>query len=59
MPSNDGESVIEIPKDLSICESSDPMYDLNDFIYMSLLKNFKIHGYFQEREILASTNEVV
>ncbi|XP_076917883.1 uncharacterized protein LOC143578105, partial [Bidens hawaiensis] len=56
---NDGNSSIEIPDDLLIGDSSDPLSDLIDFIYPALLDNFNQISYFQERAILAPLNEVV
>ncbi|XP_076937489.1 uncharacterized protein LOC143605148 [Bidens hawaiensis] len=56
---NDGNSIIEIPDDLFIGDSSDPIYDLIDFVYPALLDNFNDISYFQERAILAPLNEVV
>ncbi|XP_076928486.1 uncharacterized protein LOC143592460 [Bidens hawaiensis] len=57
--SNDGDAVIEIPNDLLILDSADPIYDLIDFVYPSILQNFNNTVFFQERAILAPTNEVV
>ncbi|XP_076901635.1 uncharacterized protein LOC143556101 [Bidens hawaiensis] len=56
---NDGNSVIEIPDDLLIGDSSDPISELIDFVYPTLLDNFNDISYFQERDILAPLNEVV
>ena len=50
---------IDIPKDLLITDSSDPIGSLIDFVYPSILQNFKNASYFQERAILAPKNEVV
>ncbi|XP_076904124.1 uncharacterized protein LOC143559429 [Bidens hawaiensis] len=55
---NDGNSIIEIPDDLLIGDSSDPLSDLIDFVYLALLDNFNEISYFQERAILAPLNEV-
>ncbi|XP_022023539.2 uncharacterized protein LOC110923789 [Helianthus annuus] len=57
--SNDCEVVIDIPEDLLIKCSEDPMSDLIDFVYPSLLQLYKDKDYFTERAILAPTNEVV
>ena len=57
--SNDGHSVIDIPEDLIILQSSDPIGSLIDFVYPSFLDNYKDPLYFQERAILAPKNEVV
>ncbi|XP_076893071.1 uncharacterized protein LOC143544992 [Bidens hawaiensis] len=56
---NDGNSVIEIPNDLLIGDSADPLSELIDFVYPALLDNFNDISYFQERAILAPLNEVV
>ncbi|KAI3687642.1 hypothetical protein L1987_81342 [Smallanthus sonchifolius] len=55
----DGESIIDIPEDILITNSVDPISALIDFIYPSILENFKNLNFFQERAILAPTNEVV
>ncbi|XP_035835717.1 uncharacterized protein LOC118483988 [Helianthus annuus] len=57
--SDDCEVVIDIPEDLLIKCSEDPMSDLIDFVYPSLLQLYKDKDYFAERTILAPTNEVV
>ncbi|XP_021991785.1 ATP-dependent DNA helicase pif1-like [Helianthus annuus] len=57
--SDDCEVVIDIPEDLLIKCSEDPMSDLIDFVYPSLLQLYKDKDYFAERAILAPTNEVV
>ncbi|XP_022004353.1 uncharacterized protein LOC110901902 [Helianthus annuus] len=57
--SDDCEVVIAIPEDLLIKCSVDPMSDLIDFVYPSLLQLYKDKDYFAERAILAPTNEVV
>ncbi|KAK1428534.1 hypothetical protein QVD17_17369 [Tagetes erecta] len=56
---NDGESIIEIPQDLLIGESPDPVFDLIDFAYPLMLDKLHEPNYFQDRAILAPTNEVV
>ncbi|XP_076884920.1 uncharacterized protein LOC143534288 [Bidens hawaiensis] len=50
---NDGEAQIEIPEDLLIRHSCDPISDLIEFVYPSVLQNFKQKDYFHERAILA------
>ncbi|XP_021995719.1 uncharacterized protein LOC110892892 [Helianthus annuus] len=57
--SDDCEVVIDIPEDLLIKCSEDPMSDLIEFVYPSLLQLYKDKNYFAERAILAPTNEVV
>ena len=56
---NDGEASIEIPSDLLITDTSDPISTLIDFVYPSILENFNNQNYFSERAILAPKNEVV
>ncbi|XP_076941146.1 uncharacterized protein LOC143610590 [Bidens hawaiensis] len=55
---NDGEATIEIPEDLLIKDSSDPISDLIEFVYPSVLDNFNDLNFFHEREILAPKNNV-
>ncbi|KAI3802000.1 hypothetical protein L1987_30121 [Smallanthus sonchifolius] len=57
--SNDGEAIIDIPDDLLITNSLDPIASLIDFVYPSFLENLRNPKLFQERAILAPTNEVV
>ncbi|XP_076943655.1 uncharacterized protein LOC143613970 [Bidens hawaiensis] len=56
---NDGETTISIPDDLLIKHSLDPMSDLIDFVYPSMLERFNDLTYFQERALLSPLNEVV
>ncbi|XP_076889480.1 uncharacterized protein LOC143540257 [Bidens hawaiensis] len=56
---NDGNAIIEIPDDLLIRDSSDPLSDFIDFVYPSLLEKCNDISYFQERAIFAPLNEVV
>ncbi|XP_035836098.1 ATP-dependent DNA helicase pif1-like [Helianthus annuus] len=56
---NDGEASIEIPSDLLINDTSDPISTLIDFVYPSILENYNNQNYFSERAILAPKNEVV
>ncbi|XP_022014727.1 uncharacterized protein LOC110914228 [Helianthus annuus] len=56
---NDGEASIEIPSDLLITDTSDPISTLIDFVYPSILENFNNQNYFSERAIFAPKNEVV
>ncbi|PWA77019.1 hypothetical protein CTI12_AA226990 [Artemisia annua] len=55
---NDGEVSIDIPKDILIEESSDPITSIVDFTYPNLFENINDPSYFQEKAILALTNEV-
>lgn len=52
-----GESQREIPHDLLILDSDNPLHSLVDFTYPNLLENIKDFKFFQERAILAPTLE--
>ncbi|KAK9049762.1 hypothetical protein SSX86_031269, partial [Deinandra increscens subsp. villosa] len=56
---NDGHANIKIPHDLLIHDSVNPLQDLIQFVYPSILENFKDPAYWKERAILAPTNEIV
>ncbi|KAK9076629.1 hypothetical protein SSX86_004963 [Deinandra increscens subsp. villosa] len=56
---NDGRAVITIPDDILIQDSADPLQDLIDFAYPSILQNFNDPTYWKERAVPAPTNEVV
>ncbi|XP_076945765.1 uncharacterized protein LOC143616961 [Bidens hawaiensis] len=56
---NDGEATISIPEDLLIKDSLDPMSDLIDFVYPSMLDRFNDLTYFPERALLDPLNDVV
>ncbi|XP_076929594.1 uncharacterized protein LOC143594074 [Bidens hawaiensis] len=56
---NDVEAQIEIPEDFLIRHSCDPVSELIDFVYPSVLQNFKKQNYFHERAILAPKNDIV
>ncbi|KAK9075631.1 hypothetical protein SSX86_003957 [Deinandra increscens subsp. villosa] len=56
---NDGHEIIDVPDDLLIKDSLDPLSDLIEFVYPSILDNIENPTFFQERAILAPTNEVV
>lgn len=56
---NDGEAMIEIPEDLLITDSHDPLGSLIEFVYPSILQNIQNPTFFQERAILAPKHEVV
>ncbi|XP_076901192.1 uncharacterized protein LOC143555543 [Bidens hawaiensis] len=55
---NDGESIVEIPYDLLILNSLDPIGDLIQFVYPKMLDKFNKVTYFQDRALLAPLNEV-
>ncbi|XP_022038828.1 uncharacterized protein LOC110941494 [Helianthus annuus] len=56
---NDGEAIIQIPDDLLITDNSDPIQSLIDFVYPSIMEQFRNPGFFSERAILAPKNDVV
>ncbi|XP_023755612.1 uncharacterized protein LOC111904067 [Lactuca sativa] len=56
---NDAEAIVDIPRDIIITNPHDPIGSLISFLYPSILENFNIVDYFQERAILAPKNEVV
>ncbi|XP_035832001.1 uncharacterized protein LOC110870495 [Helianthus annuus] len=56
---NDGEALIDIPQELLITESTNPIGNLINFVYPSILESFNDPNYFQERAILAPKNDVV
>ncbi|XP_076960098.1 uncharacterized protein LOC143636369 [Bidens hawaiensis] len=56
---NDGQSVIDIPENLLILNSVDPMDDLISFVYPNILDRFNELTYFQDRALLAPLIEVV
>ncbi|XP_076933054.1 uncharacterized protein LOC143598819 [Bidens hawaiensis] len=56
---NDGESVIDIPDDLLILNSLDPIGDLIRFVCPDILDRFNEVTYSQDRALLAPLNEVV
>lgn len=56
---NDGEAIIEIPDDILIKDSCDPLASIVDCTYPSITENLMDLDYFQEREILAPTHEIV
>ncbi|GKC63623.1 ATP-dependent DNA helicase PIF1-like protein, partial [Tanacetum coccineum] len=56
---NDGEAKIDIPDEILIKDSSDPVGSIIDFTYPNMLDNLDDNNYFTEKSILAPTNEVV
>ncbi|XP_076912261.1 uncharacterized protein LOC143570511 [Bidens hawaiensis] len=56
---NDGVATIDIPEDLLIKDSVDPISKLFDFVYPDILQNYENKHYFQDRAILPPTNEIV
>ncbi|XP_076913570.1 uncharacterized protein LOC143572235 [Bidens hawaiensis] len=56
---NDGVATIDIPDNILIKDSVDPISKLFDFVYPDILQNYENQHYFQDRSILAPTNEIV
>nr|GFA50820.1 hypothetical protein [Tanacetum cinerariifolium] len=56
---NDGEVSIDVPEELLIDAVDDPVTSIIDFNYPNLLNNINNPSYFQEKAILAPTNEVM
>ncbi|XP_010451904.1 PREDICTED: ATP-dependent DNA helicase PIF1-like [Camelina sativa] len=56
---NDGEAVIDIPEDMLLKDSMDPVNSTALSTYPSLLHNLDDGDYFKERAILCPTNDVV
>nr|GFA41994.1 hypothetical protein [Tanacetum cinerariifolium] len=56
---NDGEVSIDVLEELLIDVVDDPITSIINFTYPNLLNNINIPSYFQEKAILAPTNEVV
>ncbi|XP_076903686.1 uncharacterized protein LOC143558784 [Bidens hawaiensis] len=44
--SNDGDAIIDIPDDILMMDSVDPISDLIDFVYPSIFQNFKNANFF-------------
>lgn len=56
---NNGECIIDIPKDLLITKSKDPIESIVSEVYGETFKNSNDPIFFQERAILCPTNENV
>nr|XP_043611506.1 uncharacterized protein LOC122583138 [Erigeron canadensis] len=56
---NDGETDVEIPEDILITDTTDPIKSIIDTIYPELNRNLATPSYFQQRAILAPTHDVV
>jgi hypothetical protein len=59
MANADGNSIIEIPKDLLVPGELDPIKDIVEATYPNLLESYMDGSYLQERAILAPTNDIV
>ncbi|MCH83073.1 ATP-dependent DNA helicase PIF1 [Trifolium medium] len=55
----DGESIVEIPRDILIQSSRNLIGDIVEAIYPNLLENISVPDFFQDRAILAPTLDVV
>lgn len=58
-PNEYGESDIDIPKDLLIMDTTNPLQSLIVFAYPQLLTNMNTNNLFEERAILAPTLELI
>lgn len=56
---NDGDAVVEFPEDMLIANSKDHVGSIIQQTYPDLVDNLNCPAYFQEREILAPTHELV
>ncbi|XP_076911125.1 uncharacterized protein LOC143568997 [Bidens hawaiensis] len=56
---NEGTAKIEIPDDLLIEQCDDPIIKLIQFVYPDILNSSQDPTYFQQRGLLAPTNDVV
>nr|GEU99899.1 hypothetical protein [Tanacetum cinerariifolium] len=56
---NNGEVSIDLPDEIVVDVADDPMTSIIDFTYPNNLDNINDPSYFQEKAILAPTNEVV
>lgn len=56
---NKGEVSIDVPEEILIDAADDPIASIIDFTYPNMLDNIHDPAYFQEKAILAPTNELV
>ncbi|XP_076920585.1 uncharacterized protein LOC143581764 [Bidens hawaiensis] len=56
---NDGDATFDIPGDLLIKDTNDPILQLINFVYPSILIDYENPDFFSEGALLAPTNEVV
>ena len=56
---NEGEVEIDVPEEILIDVADDPIASIIDFTYPNFLDNIHDPAYFQEKAILAPTNEIV
>lgn len=55
----DSEPSINIPGDMLVHDSNDPFEDLVQFVYPNILDNISHPSFFEEKAILAPTNDIV
>ncbi|XP_057448844.1 uncharacterized protein LOC130740306 [Lotus japonicus] len=58
-PIDDDDSIIEVPSDLLVRESDNPLLELVNFSYPNVVANLENHEYFEQRALLAPTLESV
>ncbi|XP_057426383.1 uncharacterized protein LOC130719790 [Lotus japonicus] len=58
-PIDEDDSIIEIPSDLLVRESDNPLLELVYFAYHNVVDNLENHAYFEQRALLAPTLERV
>lgn len=56
---NDGEAIIDIPEDILLKDSLNPINSIALSTFPSFLQNLEDIDYFKERAILCPTNDVV
>ena len=56
---NNGEAEINIPSDVLLMDSHDPIASITKAIYPSLVQNLTEESFFKDRAILCPTNDVV
>jgi ATP-dependent DNA helicase PIF1 len=56
---DNGESEIEIPKDLCILEGTDPLRHLIQFVYPDIVQNIQNTHFFEDQAVLAPTLDIV
>ncbi|XP_057432730.1 uncharacterized protein LOC130725528 [Lotus japonicus] len=53
-PINEDDSIIEIPSDLLVRESDNPLLELVNFAYPNVVDNLENYAYFEQRALLGS-----
>ncbi|GJZ79612.1 ATP-dependent DNA helicase PIF1-like protein [Tanacetum coccineum] len=59
LENHDGEESIDLLEEILIDATTDPVTSIIDFTYPNILDNINDPSYFQEKEILTPTNELV